>query len=141
MSMITASLSDTLLSTVPMLNASGSNWAIFVFRFQDAVEAKGFWDHFDGLASRPMAANATPMVAETVAMAQWDKDERSARSLLMQKLPDSTVVLIHEKKTMRERMGGGCKGVLEEERICAGGLACQVHGHAVSGEGESEGVP
>jgi hypothetical protein len=103
MSIVTASLSDTLPSTVPLLDASGSNWAIFVFRFQDAVEAKGFWDHFDGSSSRPIAANATPMAAETVAMAQWDKDERSARSLLTQKLPDSTVVLVHGKKTVRER--------------------------------------
>jgi len=103
MSIITASLSDTLPLTVPLLNASGSNWAIFVFRFQDAVEAKGFWDHFDGSASRPIAASATPTAAETIAMTQWDKDERSARSLLTQKLPDSTVVLIHGKKTVRER--------------------------------------
>ncbi len=103
MSITTASLSDTLSSTVPMLDASGCNWAIFVFRFQDAVEAKGFWDHFDGSASRPIAANATPTAMETIAMSQWDKDERSARSLLTQKLPDSTVVLIHGKKTVRER--------------------------------------
>jgi len=103
MSIITASLSDTLSLTVPLLNASGSNWAIFVFRFQDAVEAKGFWDHFDGSASCPIAASATPTAAETIAMTQWDKDKCSARSLLTQKLPDSTVVLIHGKKTVRER--------------------------------------
>jgi hypothetical protein len=93
----------TLSSTVPMLDASGCNWAIFVFRFQDAMEAKGFWDHFDGSASRPIAANATPTATETFAMGQWDKDEHLARSLLTQKLPDSTVVLVHGKKTVRER--------------------------------------
>ena len=47
----TAALSDALPSTVPKLDASGSNWAIFVFRFEDAVEAKGFWGHFDGTVS------------------------------------------------------------------------------------------
>lgn len=41
--------------------------------------------------------------APTAAKAQWDKDERLAKSLLTQKLPDSTVVLIHGKKTVRER--------------------------------------
>ncbi len=104
MSFITASLSDTLPLTVPLLDASGSNWAIFVFRFQDAVEAKGFWGHFDGSTVPPVFADvAAPTTAETAAKAQWDKDERSARSLLTQKLPDSTVVLIHGKKTVRER--------------------------------------
>jgi len=104
MSMITASLSNTLSSTVPTLDASGSNWAIFVFRFQDVVEAKGFWGHFDGSTVPPVFADASaPTAAETTARAQWDKDERSARSLLTQKLPDSTVVLIHGKKKVRER--------------------------------------
>ena len=39
----TSSLSDTLPSTIPMLDAEGSNWAIFYIRFMDAIEAKGFW--------------------------------------------------------------------------------------------------
>jgi len=100
----TAALSDALPSTVPKLDASGSNWAIFVFRFQDAVEAKGFWGHLDGTVSRPTAADpAAPTTTETAAIAQWDKDERSAKSLLTQKLPDSTVVMVHGKVTVRER--------------------------------------
>jgi hypothetical protein len=68
-----------------------------------AVKVDGFWDHFDGSVSCPIAADATPMAKETVAMGQWNKNERLARSLLTQKLPDSTVVLIHEKKTVRGR--------------------------------------
>lgn len=103
-SITTAALSDALPSTVPKLDASGSNWAIFVFRFEDAVEAKGFWGHFDGTVSRPIAVNpAAPTATETAAIAQWDKDERSAKSLLTQKLPDSTVVMVHGKVTVRER--------------------------------------
>ena len=98
------SLSDALPSTVPKLDATGANWAIFGFRFQDAVEAKGYWGHFDGTVSRPTAADpAAPTAAETAAIAQWDKDERSAKSLLTQKLPDSTVVLIHGKVLVKER--------------------------------------
>ena len=100
----TASLSDALPSTVPKLDASGSNWAIFVFRFEDAVQAKGFWGHFDGTVSRPTATDpAAPTAVETAAIALWDKDERSAKSLLTQKLPDSTVVMVHGKVTVRER--------------------------------------
>ena len=32
--------------TVLLLESKGSNWAIFYICFMDAIEAKGFWDHF-----------------------------------------------------------------------------------------------
>ena len=103
-SIATASLSDALPSSIPKLDASGSNWAIFVFRFKDAIEAKGFWGHFNGTVSRPVPADvAAPTTTEVAAIAQWDKDKWSAKSLLMQKLPDSTVVMVHGKKTVKER--------------------------------------
>ena len=34
---------------------------------------------------------------------QWDKNERSAKSLLTQKIPDSTLMRIHSRKTVKER--------------------------------------
>ncbi|KXN87309.1 hypothetical protein AN958_08973 [Leucoagaricus sp. SymC.cos] len=34
--------------TVPRLEQSGVNWAIFQLRFQTAVQGKGLWGHFDG---------------------------------------------------------------------------------------------
>jgi len=103
-SITTTALSDALPSSAPKLDASGSNCAIFVFRFEDAVEAKGFWGHFNGTVSKPTATDPdAPTATETAAIAQWDKDERSAKSLLTQKLPDSTVVMVHGKKTVRER--------------------------------------
>jgi len=75
-SITTTSLSDALSSTVPKLDSTGANWAIFGFCFRDAVEAKGYWGHFDGSVSRPTAADpAAPTTAETTAIAQWDKDE------------------------------------------------------------------
>jgi len=46
---------------------------------------------------------AAPTTTEVAAIAQLDKDERSAKSLLTQKLPDSTVVMVHGKKTVKER--------------------------------------
>ncbi len=36
-------------------------------------------------------------------MARWDKDELSAKSLLTQKIPDSTLMRIHAKTLVRER--------------------------------------
>ena len=98
----TSSLSDTLPSTVPRLDAEGENWGIFFVHFMDAVEAKGFWDHFDGTSSAPVLS-ATATAAEIAAKAQWDKDEQLAKTLLTQCLPDSTVMEIHLKKTVRER--------------------------------------
>ena len=92
----TASLSDSLPSSVPKLEATGINWAIFVVRFRDAVEAKGYWGHFDGTS--PVPSVSSPATdAEAAAKGQWDKDERSARSLLTQKLPDSTLMKVLKK--------------------------------------------
>ncbi|CAA7262723.1 unnamed protein product [Cyclocybe aegerita] len=134
MSTATTSLSDTLPSSVPKLDVSGLNWAIFAVRFQDAVEAKGFWGHFIGTDPRPVpaatptpaptpatvtagaataavvgaapptiGATATPTAAEIAAMEKWDKDKRAAKSLLTQRIPDSTLMRIHSKKTVFER--------------------------------------
>ena len=101
-SVTTASLSDTLPTSIPKLEASGLNWAIFLVRFRDAVDAKGFWGHFDGTTPVPSVSNPAT-AAETTAKSQWEKDERSARSLLTQKLPDSTLMKVHTKVTVQER--------------------------------------
>ena len=98
----TTSLYDALPTSVPKLEASGLNWAIFLVRFRDAVDAKGFWGHFDGTTLVP-DLSTPPTKAETAAKVQWEKDERSARSLLTQKLPDSTLMKVHMKTTVRER--------------------------------------
>ena len=95
------SLSDTLPSTMLLLDSEGSNWVIFYIHFMDMIEVKGFWDHFDGSASPP-SVSEPPTAAETAAKNQWDKDEHSAKALLTQWLPDSTVMEIHSKKTMKE---------------------------------------
>ena len=115
MSTTTTSLSDSLPSSIPKLDASGLNWAIFSVRFQDAIEAKGFWRHFDGTGTRPSAVptsvtssdgvvTTTPLSdAEIAAVDKWDKDELSAKSLLTQKIPNSTLMHVHNKRTVKER--------------------------------------
>jgi len=40
-SVMTVSLSDTLPSSVPMLDSSGCNWAIFVFSFSGRSRGEG----------------------------------------------------------------------------------------------------
>lgn len=92
-SMITTSLSDSLPSSVPKLDATGVNWAIFFVRFQDAVEVKGFWGHFDG--SEPCLKLSNELTAaEIAAKSQWEKNEWSAKSLLIQKIPDLTLMRV-----------------------------------------------
>ena len=115
MSISTTSLSDSLPSSIPKLDSSGLNWAIFSVHFQDAVEAKGFWSHYDGTGSRPSvdpvsitASDGTiittpPSDTQLAAIEEWDKDELSAKSLLTQKIPDSTLMRIHMKCTVKER--------------------------------------
>ena len=118
MSVTATSLSDTLPSSVPKLEMTGTNWAIFEIRFRDAIEAKGFWGHFDGQTKRPVSGTPavmgtdgkviTPAIGLTpeeflTEMTQWEKDERSAKSLLNQKIPDSTLMRIRSKTTVEER--------------------------------------
>ena len=61
MSVSTTALTDTLLSSVPKLDPTGSNWTVFLFRFQDAIDAKGFWGHFNGTLKMPeLPTTGTP---------------------------------------------------------------------------------
>ena len=98
MSATATSLSDTLPSSVPKPENTGTNWAIFKIRFRDAIEAKGFWGHFDGLLLRPVAVSITASdgttTMDTALVDQWEKDKHSAKSLLNQKIPDSTLMHI-----------------------------------------------
>src|SRR5271168_741488 len=102
MSATTTALADTLPSSIPKLDPTGSNWVVFLFRFQDAIDAKEFWGHFDGTSKTPVLSTP-PSKPELAAKSQWEKDERSSKSLLTQKLPDSTMVLIHSKMSVKER--------------------------------------
>ena len=94
----TSSLSNTLPSTMPKLDAEGENWAIFYMCFMNAVKAKGFWGHFDGSLPEPDSSDA-----QKAEKSQWEKDKRSAKTLLTKRLLDSTIMEIHGKKTVKER--------------------------------------
>ena len=69
--MTSTALADTLPSSIPKLDASGLNWAVFSLRFQDAVEAKGFWGHFDGTDQK--LATTIPYSAADIE--KWEKDK------------------------------------------------------------------
>jgi hypothetical protein len=86
----------------PDVDPAGTNWTVFLFRFQDAIDTKGFWGHFDGSSVKPEVSNPATE-AELAARTQWEKNEHSSKSLLTQKLPDLTMVLIHSKTMVKER--------------------------------------
>ena len=74
MSVATASLNDTLPSSVPKLDATGLNWAVFSLCFEDAVQAKGFWGHFSGTTPSPSPAlQSAPTAEERAAIEKWEK--------------------------------------------------------------------
>jgi gag-polypeptide of LTR copia-type len=116
-------ISDSLPSDIPKLASNGVNWAIFELRFSAAVKAKGRWGHFDGTAAKPSppppadgeAATLTPAEdaittsppdasgTATVSDAtreKWDKDEATAKNLLLQKIPDSVAMKICRHATV-----------------------------------------
>ena len=66
---------------------------------------KDYWGHLNGTepCPAPATAGASPTDEELAAIAQWDKDERSAKSLLTQKIPNSAVMCICNKKTIKEQ--------------------------------------
>jgi len=55
-----AAMSDPLATSVPRLDPTGSNWAIFAMRFQEAMEANQKWKHFTGTPGRPTPPLPTP---------------------------------------------------------------------------------
>jgi len=66
---MSSTVNDALPASVPELDVSGANWAIFLLRFQMVIQGKGLWGHFDGTNVCPVltAVQATPtMTAPTI---------------------------------------------------------------------------
>ncbi|XP_006461650.1 hypothetical protein AGABI2DRAFT_71868, partial [Agaricus bisporus var. bisporus H97] len=94
----TAVINDVLPPTVPALDVSGTNWAIFELRFRMVIQGKGLWGHFDGSTPLPIPSTPTPTVADIDA---WDRNENIALSLLAQRIPDSTLVVVSTQTTVK----------------------------------------
>jgi hypothetical protein len=102
MSTTALTTTDLLPSSVPKLMPNGLNWTAFSMRFQDAVEAKGLWGHFDGSITQP-AISTPPAACEEEALAQWVKEDRTAKALLTHRIPDSTLIRVHSKPSLKDR--------------------------------------
>ena len=102
MSATTLTTTDILPSSVPKLLPTGLNWTAFSIRFKEAIEAKGFWGHFDGTSPKP-TISSPPEKGEADALDQWLKDERSTKALLTHHIPNSTLIWIHSKEPLSDR--------------------------------------
>ena len=99
---------EQLPANIPHLETDGSNWAIFIVRFREAMKVTRRWGFFDGTNSCPVPkAPLKPTDEETAAAEKWVYDDQVAQYLLSQRLPDSTVV----------RMGPYSTAALRWERV------------------------
>jgi hypothetical protein len=60
------------------------------------------WGHFDGSVSMP-TVSTPPTIAEDTALAQWNKDDLSAKALLTHHISDSTLICVHGKPLLKDR--------------------------------------
>ncbi|KAJ6458983.1 hypothetical protein C8R45DRAFT_843560, partial [Mycena sanguinolenta] len=95
-----ALLNDVLPSSVPTLDATGKNFTIFSLRFLTSVEGKGFLRHFDGTETTPTFGVMPLTQAQVEELATWEKGERTSKSLLMQKVPDTIAIMSSSMDTV-----------------------------------------
>jgi gag-polypeptide of LTR copia-type len=81
------------IPNIPHLKLSGSNWAIFSLRFQEAIKANCKWGHFNRSSKCPTSADPDKPTDEEKAMqVDWDQNEMVAKYLLTQRMLDSATV-------------------------------------------------
>src|SRR5713101_6642159 len=85
---------DSLPNSIPKLDPCSKNWAIFQIQIQNMMEVKEKWVHFNKKFMLP---------ANQALAAEWDKDERVAKYMLTQRLPNSTVIHIQKLTTVAEQ--------------------------------------
>src|SRR5882762_10099731 len=106
---------DSLPNSVPKLDLHGENWAIFKIRFQNAMEAKDKWEHFDEKFKYPVDIDEA---------AEWNKAQRMAKYMLTERLPDSTVVRIQRCKTVAEQWSAIVKEYTEKGESAQTEMRC-----------------
>ena len=78
-------MNDPLPTTVPRLEPTGANWAIFSMCFQEVMEANQKWSHFDGTLTYPIPVDDKNITAdEQKAIDAWNLEETVTRYMLSQ---------------------------------------------------------
>jgi hypothetical protein len=64
---------EQLPSNIPHLETDGSNWAIFIMRFREAMQATCHWPYFKGTVSCPTVKDPSKVTdAEKKAIEEWE---------------------------------------------------------------------
>ena len=93
-----------LPSNIPCLEADGSNWAIFVMRFHEAMQVARRWPYFEGTIPCPSPKDPAKVPDdERKALDDWKFEDLAARYLLSQRLPDSVAIRLHSLPTAKAR--------------------------------------
>ena len=94
---------EQLPANIPQLELNGSNWAIFMMHFKDAMQVTQQWGYFAGLKPHPKVQDMdTPTDDKLSAIEQWEHDDLVASYLLSQCLPDITVICLSSFATAKE---------------------------------------
>ncbi|KAI9444333.1 hypothetical protein H4582DRAFT_2071907 [Lactarius indigo] len=77
-------MSNPLPTSVPCLDPTGSNWAIFSMCFEEAMEANQKWGHFTSSTICPVPSDINkPTNEEKEELAAWDQDETDEQDVRM----------------------------------------------------------
>jgi hypothetical protein len=74
---------EQLPSNLPHLETDGLNWAIFIMRFREAMQATHCWPYFEGTVSCPTMKDPSKVTeAKKKATEDWEHGDMAARYLL-----------------------------------------------------------
>ena len=94
---------EKLPANILQLEPDGSNWAIFIMCFQDAIKVTCRWLYFTRSNPKPKAKNPKSLIDTKIkAATQWEYQDSMASYLLSQHLLDTTVMRLNSHVTMEE---------------------------------------
>ena|SRR6266851_3707656 len=95
---------EQLPSNIPHLETDGSNWAIFIVQFREAMQATCHWPVFKGTISVPTVKDPSKISeAKKKEIKAWEHNNLAACYLLSQHLSDSVTVRLQAYNTVKSR--------------------------------------
>ena len=102
--MTTPSIIELLPSNILYLEADGSNWAIFIMRFHEAMQAIRRWPYFEGTIPCPSPKNPAKVLDdERKSIEDWEFEDLAMWYLLSQHLPDSVAIRLQSLTIAKAR--------------------------------------
>jgi hypothetical protein len=84
-----------LPSNIPCLEADGSNWAIFIIHFHEAMQVTCRWPYFEGTIPCPSPKDPAKVPEDKQkSIDDWEFEDLAACYLLSQCLPNSIAICL-----------------------------------------------